>query len=744
MAQTVVQFGTPAARRDLLAPLDQLGRTLRRRAVVHGFCRTLAILLGFVTVHFGLDRLLLLGVGPRAALVAVVVGIAAYQLWTSILRSMIMPIRATDVAALLERRFPALDDRLVSAVSFLTGPALRPESDSPALVGAVVSEAADQMSTLKSREVLHHARHFRLLAVGLAALSIAFAATLAMPDTVATYLARNFGLQDLPWPSRVVLTVEGFRDGKLRRPMGDNLLLVARAEDEMPRGLRAEFEVAGTTGPLRDMVQHGENRFVLDYGPLQQSMRVRFSIWRFGVDEKTPWYDIEAVERPSIKEVHIEIAPPAYTELPRFALATGQTSADILRGARVSLDATVGKPVVKATLRTADRAVTDASIEPEGRLRAEFLPARSGTYYFDLADAEGLNDVNPVTYSFVLQNDPPPKVRFILPGAGDMLTPEAILNLDAECEDNLALREVNLLHRVDRQAAVSATSQPTMTRQPLPDLVSKQTRYSRKDVLPVSALGTKAGDHLTLQLQARDYQPTAESGVAIEKEPRSDRPKVSANPGLGESQAYRFRIVTPEELLAELSRREMEWRREFEQAIKSQEQVEKRLQDLSSPSSAAPTLTELIARLGPEERAQRQQIGRLRTIARQFEQVLSELEINQLASSPVRRRLDGGVIRPLRRLIETDVPAAADGIQRLQAAYTADRAADVQQVQRRLVQSMYAVLANMLKWEGYGETVAALRDVIRLQGNLNRETQERLQRQIERMFGDPSTSQPKD
>ena len=134
----------------------------------------------------------------------------------------------------------------------------------------------------------------------------------------------------------------------------------------------------------------------------------------------------------------------------------------------------------------------------------------------------------------------------------------------------------------------------------------------------------------------------------------------------------------------------------------------------------------------------------MRTIARQFEQVLSELEINQLASSSVRRRLDGGVIRPLRRLIETDVPAAADGVQRLQAAYTADLAEEVQQQQRQLVQSMYAVLANMLKWEGYGEAVAALRDIIRLQGNLNRETQDRLQREIERMFGEPPASQPKD
>ncbi len=744
MPHTTLQFVTDAARRGLLAPLDRLGRTLKRRAVVQGLCRTLALLLGVASVHFALDRLLLLDVGPRAALLVLVVGVAAYQIWSGVLRCFFVPMKAGDVASLLERRYPELGDRLISAVAFLTGPPPRPERDSPAMIGTVVSEACGQITSLHPGAVLHHQRYRRLLAIGIAAIAVAAGATLAMPDTIATYLARNFALRELPWPSRIHLTLEGFRDGKLRWPLGDDLMLVAAAEDEIPRGLRAEFEAGDSQSPPRDMVQHGGKRFVLDYGPLQQSMKVRFSIWRFGVDEKTAWYDIEAVERPTVKQVQIEIAPPTYTGLPRFALATGQTTADVLRGSRVALLATLGKAIVKATLQTADRPIVEATIEPNRRIHAEFLPTRSGTYFFNLTDAEGLTDLNPVTYSFVLQNDPPPKVRLKLPGAGEMLVPDAILNVDVECEDNLALRAVDLLHRIVRPATAPATSQPAMTRQSLPDLDRRQARYSRKDSLPLTSLGVKAGDQLMLQLQARDYQTTADSEAAVEKMSASQRSKLPAPTGVGESLSYQFRIVTPEELLAELSRREMEWRREFEQIIKSQEQIEKRLQDLRAQSAPAQVSTEIASRIGQEERVQRQQIGRLRTIARQFEQILSELEVNQLAASAVRRRLDGGVIRPLRRLIEMDVPAAADLIERLQATFTDERVDQVQQSQRQLVQAMYAVLANMLKWEGYEEAVAALRDIIRLQGSLNQQTQERLQSQIERLFKDPPSSQPED
>ncbi len=743
MPPATTSFATPETRRGLLAPLIRLSRTLKRRAVVQGFCKSAALLLGVLVVHFSLDRILLLGTGPRAAMLVLVVGFACYQLWFGLIRRWILPIGPADTAKLLERHFPALGDRLVSAVAFLEGPPPRPERDSPAMIGIVVSEAFDGIASLNPHEVLHQRRHRRLLAIGIIAVAIAAGAALAMPETMAIYLARNFALRDLPWPSRFRLAIEGFHDGKLRWPLGDNLLLTAVAVDDVPQGLRAEFQSDESVAAPRDMVQHGENRFVLDYGPLQQSMKVRFLIGRLGVDEKTAWYDIEAVERPSIKQVQIDIVPPEYTELKRFTLAAGQTSADVLRGSRAAISATTGKPVVKATLRSADRAVGNVVIESGRRLHTEFSPSRSGTYFFDLMDAEGLADLNPVTYSFVLQNDPPPKVRFTLPGAGEMLVPDAVLTLNVDCEDNLSLKNVELLNRVTPS---SATSQPAMAHRALAGLEPRQSRYSHRESLVLSSLGVKPGDQLSLQLQARDNQPDtglAESN-ASRNAPTSQPAKSVTPPGVGESLPYNFRIVTPEELLAELSRREMEWRREFEQIIKSQEQIEKRLHDLRNEAGPARGSTELSSRYGQEERAQRQQIGRMRTVVRQFEQVLGELEVNQLAASPVRRRLDGGVIRPMHRLIETDVPAAAEQIQRLQADFNDELADQVQKSQRDLVQAMYAVLANMLKWEGYEEAVAALRDIIRLQGGLNQQTQERLQKEIEHMFGEPPSSQPKD
>jgi hypothetical protein len=258
-------------------------------------------------------------------------------------------------------------------------------------------------------------------------------------------------------------------------------------------------------------------------------------------------------------------------------------------------------------------------------------------------------------------------------------------------------------------------------------------------------LGLTPGNMLTLQVRARDFQPSATTqAVAEPVEAAGDTraPGVAAAAGVGESVAYTLRVVTREELLAELGRREQEWRREFEQIIKSQEQLNTRIMDLRDTAARGGESEDLAVRYGQEGRTQRQQIGRLKTIRVQFEQIVAELKTNQLDTPPVRRRLSEGVIAPLARLIGTDVVEAADMVDRLRQRFDMALADELERRQAQIVQTMYAVLANMLKWEGYNEAVALLQDIVRLQGDVNRQTQARLEREIERLFGSEPTTKP--
>ena len=60
---------------------------------------------------------------------------------------------------------------------------------------------------------------------------------------------------------------------------------------------------------------------------------------------------------------------------------------------------------------------------------------------------------------------------------------------------------------------------------------------------------------------------------------------------------------------------------------------------------------------------------------------------------------------------------------------------DPQQVE--LLSIMRVALANMLKWEGFQETVTMLREILRLQKEVERETAEAIERQAADIFDEP-------
>jgi len=740
-------------KRGVLGPLARMGHRLKRYVLVEGLSRSAAVLVLLAAIQLLLDRTLLLGVGPRAAMLVVLLGVAGHQFYRHVVRPALVRVNVNDLAAVLERHHRGFGDELVSAVAFATGAGGNPLRDSPAMVEAVITDAAGRFERLPTRGVLRRDRYRRFFALGLAALALATGMFALAPETMATYVARDLLLGDAAWPSNTRIVLEGFRNARLRWPLGDDLTLVARAEERVPSALRAEFEDASGRRVVRDMDRRGENHFILDFGPLTSAMKVRCLIRRFGVDERTAWSSIEAIARPGVEAVRIEVRPPVYARQPAYVLPSGQASADIIRGSGVRIHVTMSKPVVASVLRRMDgqAAAGHARIEGGTRVSAEFVPKRGGTFFFDVRDEAGLEDRHPVTYTFDLIPDPPPTVRLTLPGTGELVVPNAILDLQVACEDNLGLKSVSLVHRLrpgDKNAGRAATSQQVEDGQAgeaLSGFVPGQLRYELRQPWSLLPLTLSPGDKLTLQVRAEDYQPPV---VTREKGAGADQPHGAVVDGtggpVGVSLAYTMRIVTAEELLVDLGRRENEWRREFEQIIKAQERIVRRVMELKDQAAGEKGSARRSASYGSEARTQRQQAPRCKTVARQFAQILNELKVNQLDTPAVRRRLGGGVLRPLRALINTDLPAAADMIERLSRDFDADVADHLEKQEGRIVRTMYGVLANMLKWEGYNEAVALLRDIVGLQETLNEDTEAALQRELDKLFGSETTSKPAD
>ncbi len=718
--------------RPVLQPLEALGRRLRRHALVEGLALTVLALLVLGLFQFGADRLLALGLAPRVLLTLSVAAALGYVFWQRVVRPLQISADVTSIAQLVEAKHPELGDTLLSAVAFAQEAEINPHRNSPALVERVLDAAVERADRVETQGILRADRHRNFVGLLLAALAVVAATTILLPDTFAAYVQRNWLWRDAPWPSTARIVPDGFVDGKLVWPLGDELTLMATALDAVPDGLTAEIESENGGTVSRSMDRRGAQQFILDYGTLGGPLRVRFRIGRFGVDERTQWYRIVPVNRPFVESALVHVTPPSYAKQDAFTLPTGEVAADVIRGSRVRIEATMSQPIAEARFvpRGSDAAVADVEIVDGDQLRVAFEPQRRGSYSFDVRDETGLEDTRPVTFLFNLLGDPPPNVRLTLPGLGDMVVPNAKPTLEMSVQENLGLRDVTLAYRVERAGNSDDDAPVAWDAVPQTEVVPYQLEYVRTSDWELSDLGVAPGDRITVQLRARDYQPVSNEGANESTNGgRSETPN-----NLGESVAYTLRVVTPETLRAELGRRESEWRGEFERIVKTQRQLNLRILDLFDASAAEGLSTSIATRLSQEARTQRQIAGRARTVLRQFEQLYSELEINGLLSPTVRRRLGSGVIASLRTLISEQIPLAADEIDGLRDGLSPEALRSVETQISAILARMQDILADMLKWEGYNEAVTLLQDILRLQEDISQATRRELERELEALF----------
>ena len=243
------------------------------------------------------------------------------------------------------------------------------------------------------------------------------------------------------------------------------------------------------------------------------------------------------------------------------------------------------------------------------------------------------------------------------------------------------------------------------------------TTFSTSLSWPVAAEGLSAGETLTLSVRASDLNNVT-------------------GPSTAQSPELTLRLVTREELLAELARREQEYRMDFERLTDTQEQIRGGLLTAVSRLGQREDPAVLAIQLAALERRQRNVAGSVNVIRQRFEQILAELRVNQLDTRDERQRLGQGIIAPITQLAKRDLITAADMIRQWARETSPKRGSQVDPHQVAILSQMRAILANMLQWEGYQEVVSMLRDIIRLQRELHGETKEAIEDQAGDVFDD--------
>ncbi len=222
----------PAIRQQL----DALRARIRRYVWLEGLAAT-AVWLGVAFWgSMALDWTIELPRPVREAVLAAAgIGLAVV-LFLFILRRAFVRLSDRNMATILERQFPQLNDSLLTSVSLLDPP-IEASGFNPLMLAHTSDLARQRLDNLSLSQVFNPMPLARkvVIALGLA-LAVGLLAKMA-PDVLSLWAERNLLLADKQWPRKIRLEAVGFTDGVAKVAAGANFDLHVRAfrgDSEIP------------------------------------------------------------------------------------------------------------------------------------------------------------------------------------------------------------------------------------------------------------------------------------------------------------------------------------------------------------------------------------------------------------------------------------------------------------------------------------------------------------------------------
>jgi len=654
---------------ELTRKLASLRLTLRVTVAMAGAAAPALALFVWFLASLAIDRVLEPAVAWRAALL---IAGAAAAVWLIVTR-LILPATKSwtddDLAVLVERHWPDLDGRFISAVQLARLPDPELLNMSPAMVAQLSADAAGQTERLEFGQLVDRARGFRGPAVLVSVVGAVALFAWGLPAEFDVWFHRAVLLQDIRRPRQTQLVLIDPDSNSVKRRKGDSLLVVVEVADgsTVPEiveafaaggaepdadGKSAPGPLAWLTGKSRPVAvfeQHGDRVFKGLVKNLRSDTVLRI---RGGDDELDP-LTVTVVDPVGCKGIDLKFHKPDYIDGAPEIRRWGERL-EVPAGTRVELVGTADKPLSKVEMRIPrEHAVGLSAPDLAGRpagddprtlvfalpadavsgdtFRTGFMLSKSVVIEFVLTDTDGLTnfvETKPIRLEIDVQPDRAPTASLRLRGISDMVTTGARLPMQIVLRDDHGIREA-------RVAALVAPTPDALLKDPkakateVGEMLLHSTRFgpaARKVELDdltweIGELGLRPGQRVELDVQARDYRPGGVFGTLDE---RSRKP---------------LEVVTPETLLVRLVERQIGQRSDLEQKIISQQRLLTDLETAIEKDTAVILSDEsyqLVRRASLGQGRLADDIARMRQI---FQDIGEEMENNRVGSVSERARI---------------------------------------------------------------------------------------------------------
>ena len=641
-------------RDDLLIRISALRGRIRRLLATYGLARVAALFIGILllagwadwAVHLASPIRLLEFLGTIVAL--------SWSIRKFFLKPLLANFDDLALALKIEDRWPGLQDRLASAVEFLELPTDQKTSDnaSPELRKRVIEQAYAEVESIDFTQAIDHrpARQ-SLKFLGIAAAIALFSVGLGPQSTKLAMLRFFNPLGGPEWPKATQLK---WLEATPKVALGEPWSLVVKVEDgyTIPSSAVAEFTFADgekAEEPLR-VVDGGEFRGRLE--SVTQSFKVRV---RAG-DDLTEIKPVEAVTPPRLADLKIQVQPPAYTGLPAITLAPGSAQIRAVEGSMITVTAKASKTLSSASLKWSDSAQKPPTIQLDTARQnlSSSWPATAGTgISIDLTDTEGFTSKDQGRLDQQVVPDTAPRVVLEDPATDRDITPQAVVPLKIDLEDDFGIAQVKMKYTVSNGSGDPGEPlvKPLWTSVPGQAMVKKNKVSDRWDLSPLSLA---PGSMITLMIEANDF-------------------KTPNGPNIGKSREIRLRVVTAQEAARQMEDQRREIREETERVLAMHKQanrpVDEATRTLAQTKDQIPDAAK--QELANAEQVQKQVGERLNNpadgLARKVDRFMQDLDNLKLQNPEAADQMKG-LREALAKLEQGPVPQAEQAINRANRA----------------------------------------------------------------------------
>jgi hypothetical protein len=538
-------------------------------------------------------------------------------------------------------------------------------------------------------------------------------------------------------------------------PRGSNATLRIRAaaeEAEVPVVCTVYYRTDGGLRGQSNMrrvgrIIDGYQSFILDGSPLSGlSESFEFSV--HGLDDRLDGYRIDAVEPPAITDMQVNVRYPDYLR------GEGSAEFDLQRDYQAGLRIAEGSHVTMVAQSSAALGDTDFLLKTD---KEELTPERieysedrrevrltlnnfaaATTIRLVPKDESGISAQAPYRYFVGVVLDEPPELELRLQGIGTAVTPNAKLPIAAVATDDYGVDHLKI------SVAPSTESEDQTTAEAVPEMNRDGEAETLLDLRDLVADG-----------QLPELAPGGAINVFAEATDRYDL----GDPHLTRSEVFRLQVVTAEELLALLERRELALRARLEQTIDETRSLRETLDLLRrrgfEAEEDADADDDADVEADDAERTRVEQVRRLRVqqsglqasktaqelsgIAASLDDLLEEMVNNRVDSVDRRERIGTGVRDPLREIVDDPLTRLQEQIRELEKLVTnppqaAEKTAEAVETAEDVILRLTAVLEKMLDLESYNEILEMVRDLIDDQADLLDETKEEQKRRVLDLF----------